>query len=92
MASFNKILELQGVSLSKGMERLVELLNSAPKAMRPVMLRQAPEDAARVLARYILRQRPEIDVDDQRGTLKRKSAPAAERSAVKPKPAAATRE
>lgn len=49
-----EVLDEQGVNLSEGMTRLCQLLVSAPDVIRPVLLRQAPGDAARVLARHVL--------------------------------------
>jgi hypothetical protein len=55
--SFRGVLEEQGLSLSEGLSRLMCLLVDAPEEMRPVLLRQAPGDAAVALARFTIRNR-----------------------------------
>lgn len=51
----NAVFEEQGVTLSEGMSRLVELLVSAGDTLRPLLLRQAPGKAGRVLAENVLK-------------------------------------
>lgn len=49
------IFEAQGVNLSEGMTRLVELLVNAGDTLTPLLLRQAPGEAGRVLAEHVLK-------------------------------------
>jgi hypothetical protein len=44
----------QGLSLSTGLSRLMLLLKEAPEELRPILLGQAPGNAAQVLAAYVL--------------------------------------
>lgn len=48
------VFEAQGLTLSEGMSRLLELLVDAPDELRPLLLRQAPGDAGRALAEFVL--------------------------------------
>lgn len=50
-----KVFDRQGVSFTVGMTRLVELLLDVPEEMTPLLLRQAPGNAAKALAEYSLR-------------------------------------
>lgn len=48
------IIEQQGCTLSEGMARLMRLLIDAPEELRPILLKQAPGEAARAIAELIL--------------------------------------
>lgn len=55
---FERVLELQGLSLSEGIGRLMSFLTAMPAQLVPIVLAQAPGDAARALAAHILATGP----------------------------------
>ena len=58
LASATAILEEQGLGLTDGIPRLLALLTEIPKSLRPVLLKQAPGDAAVALIAHTLKRSP----------------------------------
>jgi hypothetical protein len=51
-----RIFDAQGCNFSEGIDRLVRLLVSVPETMRPIVLLQAPGEAAIALAEHTIEQ------------------------------------
>jgi hypothetical protein len=56
-ADAQKVLDQQGCDYSEGISRLIQLLVQAPEELRPVLLNQAPGEAAAAIAEWIIEQR-----------------------------------
>lgn len=60
MEACEHIFSKQGVNLSEGMTRLIRCLAEGDPELWPILLMQAPGDAPKALATYILKKKPNL--------------------------------